>query len=243
MDMCNDAHSVVVRFGLACRNARPIFPSSIESEEGRRCGPVFTSGHVWLGLAGRRPEMKTVLSKMVAVCLAAMAAYGSQSPTPMGQQPDAQRPAIQQTTPDTTPQVETKFKLLMLSNGVTDSGYSFGGKTYETATHMKVYVAIVHTGSRDGAKKEYDDRLKEAVRIIEQGKIEDKPASKPATTEDRAVIVDVPRTTKDCKEMFSILATAGTVLRIYYSCSLEAVVALEKVAKRNEAVDDRFVVR
>jgi|HubBroStandDraft_2_1064218.scaffolds.fasta_scaffold10985_6 hypothetical protein len=38
-------------FGLACRNARPIFPSSIESEEGRRCGPVYTSEHVSLGLA------------------------------------------------------------------------------------------------------------------------------------------------------------------------------------------------
>ena len=186
--------------------------------------------------------MKTVLSTIIAICLAAAAAYGSQSPTPTGQEATAQRPANQQTSPDTTPQVETKFNLLMLSDGVSESGYSFGGKTYETATHIKVYVAIVHTGSREGAKKEYDDRRKEAVRIIEQGKVEDKPASKPATTEDRAVIV-VSSTTKDCKEMFSILATGGTVLRIYQSCSLEAVVALEKVAKRNESIDDRFVVR
>ena len=187
--------------------------------------------------------MKPVLSTIIAICLAATAAFRPQSPTPTGQEAAAQRPANQQTGPDTTPQAETKFKLVMLSDGVTESGYSFGGKTYETPTHIKVYVAIVHTGSRDGAKKEYDDWLKKAVRIIEQGKVEDKPASKPATTEDRAVIVVVPSTTKDCKEMSSILATAGTVLRIYYSCSLEAVVALEKAAKRNEAVDDRFVVR
>jgi hypothetical protein len=189
-----------------------------------------------------RPKVNTVLSKIIGICLAATAAYGSQSLAPMGQEAAAQRPANQQTSPDTTPQVETKFKLLMLSNGVTESGYSFGGKTYETATHMKLYLAIVHTGSREGAKKEYDEHLKEAVRIIEQRKVQDKPASKPATTEDRAVIV-LPSTGTECEEMFTILATAGTVLRIYHSCSLEAVVALEKVAKRNESLDDRFVVR
>lgn len=33
-------------FGLARRSARPIFPSSIESEKGRRCRPVFTAEHV-----------------------------------------------------------------------------------------------------------------------------------------------------------------------------------------------------
>jgi hypothetical protein len=43
--------------------------------------------------------------------------------------------------------------------------------------------------------------------------------------------------------MFAVVATAGTVLRIQQSCSLEAVIALEKLAKRNESVDDRFVVR
>ena len=105
-----------------------------------------------------------------------------------------------------------------------------------------VDVTMVHLGSREGAKKEYDDQLKGAVRIIEQGKVQDKPASKPATTEDRAVIV-VPSTAKDCKEMFTILATAGTVLRIHQSCSLEAVVEWEKGAKHNESVDDRFVFR
>jgi hypothetical protein len=148
----------------------------------------------------------------------------------------------QETTPETTPQVEMKFKLLKMSNGITKTGFTFSGLIYETANQIKVYVYMVHPGSGEGAKKEYDDQLKGAVRIIEQGKIQDKPASKPATTEDRAVIV-LPSTGKDCKEMFTVLATAGTVLRIYQSCSLEAVLALEKVGKRNESVDDRFVVR
>jgi hypothetical protein len=189
-----------------------------------------------------RPEMKTILSTIIAICLAATAAYGSQSPTPTGQEAAAQRPATQQTSPDTTPQVETKFKLLIMSNGITKNGFAFSGLTYETANQMKVYVYMVHLGSREGAKKEYDDRLNGALKLIEQGKIQDKPASKPATTEDRAVIV-LPSTAKDCKEMFTVLATAGTVLRIQQSCSLEAVVAWEKLAKHNEGVDDRFVVR
>jgi hypothetical protein len=197
--------------------------------------------------------MKTLLSKIVAICLAAMAAYGSQSPTPTGQQADAQRPATQQSSPETTPQVEMKFRLLSMPDGFTKDGFRFGGLTYEaeTANQIMVYVYMVHLGSREGAKKEYDDRLSGALKIIEQGKTQDKPASRPATTEDRAVIVVpttaavnvVPSTTKDCKELFTILATAGTVLRIHQSCSLEAVIAWEKGARHNETVNDRFVVR
>jgi hypothetical protein len=44
--MYKDAHSMVVWFGLAGRNDRPIFPSSIETEEGRRCRAVFSAQHV-----------------------------------------------------------------------------------------------------------------------------------------------------------------------------------------------------
>jgi hypothetical protein len=168
--------------------------------------------------------MKTALSKIVAICLAAIAAYGSQSPTPTGQQADARRSATQQSGPETTPQVETKFKLVKMSDGFTKNGFRFGGLTYETANKIMVYVYMVHLGSREGATKEYDDQLKGAVRVIEEGKVQDKPASKPATTEDRAVIV-VPSITKDCKELFTVLGTAGTVLRVHQSCSLEAVVA------------------
>jgi len=134
------------------------------------------------------------------------------------------------------------FKLLRMSNGITKDGFSYGGMTYETATHTKVYVTIVHLGSREGAKKEYDDRLKEALRIIDRGNVRDQPATKPASTENRAVVM-VPATSKDCKEMFTVLATAGTVLRIQQSCSLEAVAEWEKRAKSSERLDDRFVVR
>src|ERR1700691_1023813 len=115
--------------------------------------------------------MTTIPSRIVAICLAAMAAYSSQSPSPMAQRADAQRLTTQQSNPETTPQVEIKFRLVRMSDGFTKNGFRFGGLTYETANQIVVYVYIVHIGSREGAKKEYDDRLKEAVRIIEQGKV------------------------------------------------------------------------
>jgi hypothetical protein len=178
---------------------------------------------------------------MILVCLVASVVSRSQS-APQTEQ-DVKTPSVanQSSGPDTTPQ-EMKFKLLRMSNGMTKNGFANGGLTYETADHTMVHVRMVHADSREGAKAEYEGEVKGAVRIIERGQIQDKPATKPATTEDRAVVV-VPSTVKDCKEMFTVLATAGTVLRIQQSCSLEAVIEWEKQAKRNESVDDRFVVR
>ena len=129
-----------------------------------------------------------------------------------------------------------------MSNGWTNKGFAFSGMNYESAARIKVYVRIVHSSSRESAKKEYDDWLKEAVRIVDQGKVQDKPATKPVMTEDRAVIV-VPETAKDCDEMFTVVATAGTVLRIIQSCSVEAAVEFERQAKRGESLDDRLVSR
>ena len=145
---------------------------------------------------------------------------------------------------------EIKFTLLILSNGHTEKGFAVSGMNYESAAHVKVYLKIVHLGSRDDSKKEYDDWLKKAVKIIDQGTTHDKPATKPATTEDRAVILvpntgvfTVVATAKDCEEIFTVVATAGTVLRTIQSCSLDAAVEFERQAKRNESVDDRWVSR
>jgi hypothetical protein len=91
---------------------------------------------------------------MVAICLVAAAIHGSRPPTSTGQEADTQRPATQQSSPETTPQVEMKFRLVMMSNGVTKNGFGFSGLTYETANQVKVYVYLVHLGSREGAKKE-----------------------------------------------------------------------------------------
>jgi hypothetical protein len=119
------------------------------------------------------------------------------------------------------PQEPLKFKLLILSNGVTKSGASWDGRIYETPTQIKVYLYMVHLGSREAAKKEYEDQLKAAVRIISQGKTQDKP-----TTEARAVIT--VSDTRECKEMPTVLATADTMLHIVQSCSPEAALEFEK---------------
>ena len=128
-----------------------------------------------------------------------------------------------------------------MSDGVTKSGARWGGKTYETPTHTKVNLTIVHLNSRESAKEEYEQRLKEAVRIVNQGEVQDKPATKPATTEDRAEII-VP-STRECKEPTAIIATAGTVLRIIQSCSSQVAIEFEKQAKSNESKNDKDVVR
>jgi hypothetical protein len=51
-----------------------------------------------------------------------------------------------------------------------------------------------------------EDRVKKAVRKINQGKVQDKPATKPATTKDRTEIV-VPST----REAFSAMLD-GTLI-------------------------------
>ena len=171
------------------------------------------------------------------ICLLVSSAARSQQPAHTGQTNSS---PSQQSVPTPTPQV--KFKLLRMSNGWTDNGFAVSGMNYESTAHVKVSLKMVHPGSREGAKREYDDWLKEAAKIIEQGTIQDKPATKPATTEDRAVVL-VRETSKDCEEIFSVVATAGTVLRIIQSCSLEAAVEFERQAKRNESMDDRLVSR
>jgi hypothetical protein len=106
---------------------------------------------------------------------------------------------------------------------------------------MKVYLYIVHLDSPEAARKEYEDRLKGAVRIIKQEKVQDKTATKSAKTEDRAVIV--VSELKECSEATAIVATAGRALRIIKSCSAEAALEFEKQADRNEKENDQYVYR
>jgi hypothetical protein len=127
---------------------------------------------------------------------------------------------------------EIKFNVLGKSSGVTKSGASWEETLYETPTHTRVRLTIVHLDSREGAKKEYADWLKQkAVRIISEGKVQDKPATKSVTTEDRAV-VKFP-VASECDEGTGIFATAGTVLRIIQSCSANAAFEFEKQARRS----------
>ena len=142
----------------------------------------------------------------------------------------------------TTPSQELLFKLVIMSNGVTKSGASWSGKIYETPDQTKVYLYIVHLDTREAATKEYEDTLKRSAKIIKQEKVQDKPAAKPATTEDRAVVV-VTDSRKGCDEATAILATAGRGLRIIQSCSAQAALEFERQANRNESLNDRDIYR
>ena len=117
----------------------------------------------------------------------------------------------------------TKFNLLATTSGVTKSGASWEGTTYETSSGARVHVTIVHLHSRKGAKNEYADWLKlKGVRLISKGRFQDKPG----TTEDRAVVkFAVP---SECDEGTAIFATVGIVLRVIQSCSAKAAFEFEK---------------
>jgi hypothetical protein len=126
---------------------------------------------------------------------------------------------------------EMKFNVLGRSSGATKSGAPWEGTLYETPTHTRVHLTIVHLDSREGAKKEYSNWLQQkAVLIISEGRVQDKPNTKSATTEVRAV-VKFP-VASECDEGTAIFATAGTVLRIIQSCSANAAFEFEKQARR-----------
>ena len=146
----------------------------------------------------------------------------------------------QRTTQNATPSQELRFRLVIMSNGVTKSGASWGGKIYETPNQTRVYLYIVHLDSRVGARKEFEDTLKGAVKIINQEKVQD-TAAKPATTEDRAVIV--VSDAKECQEATTIVATAGRALRIIKSCSADAALEFERQANRHEKQNGQDVYR
>jgi hypothetical protein len=166
---------------------------------------------------------------------------GSQLPTVLAQE-NLSSSTKQEGPLAATSNDEIKFKLTLMSNGATKSGVGFSAIRYDTSEHFQLWLTIEHPGSREGAKSEYDTWVKRAERIIDQGKIEDKPATKPETIEDRAVIV-LPAAAKDGKGSFVIVATAGNSFRIIQSSSLEAVLQFEKHARHSESLDDRFVVR
>jgi hypothetical protein len=125
----------------------------------------------------------------------------------------------------------TRFHVLGTTSGVTKSGASWDGTNYGTTTGANVHLTIVHLDSLERTKNEYADWLKlKGVRIISKGRIQGKPATKPATTEDRAVVkFAVP---SECDEGTAIFATAGTALRIIQSCSAKAAFEFEKQARR-----------
>jgi hypothetical protein len=123
----------------------------------------------------------------------------------------------------------TKFNRFSTTSGVTNSGASWDGTFYRTASGAMVRLTIVHLDSPEGVKNEYVNWLKQkAVRIISKEKVQDKSGS----TEERAVAkLFVPG---ECDEGTAIFATAGKVLRIIQSCSVKAAVEFEKQVKHGD---------
>ena len=188
--------------------------------------------------------MRPIILSVLATCLATGVTYASNTPSQTGQEDETQPVPSQQSGPDAESHDETKFKLLLMSDGITGSGARWGGHTYETPTHTKVYLYFVYLHSPEDAKKEYDRWLNGALKTISQGTAEDGPATKSATAEERAVIVASSK--RDCNEVTVILATTGSTLRVIESCSAEAAAEFEKETKptkRSDSENDQLVVR
>jgi hypothetical protein len=178
--------------------------------------------------------MRPAQLRLTTVGLATLIACGSGSPA-------QENKTNQQANENASRQEEITFTLLYMSNGVTRTGAHWGGKTYETPSRVRVYLTIVHLDSRERAKKEYEDTLSDAVKIVSEEKVQNEPATKTGETETRAVII--LSVARECKEATAVVATAGRALRIIQSCSSDAALEFERQANRNEKENDQSVYR
>src|SRR5580704_13489221 len=119
------------------------------------------------------------------------------------------------------PKNDGNFKLVRMANGVAADGALFSENTYERLTGEKVWVIMIHYGSAERVKTQFEDKIAKATKIIEQQKV----AGEKGATEARALITF---TANNKKVVPMILVTAGTELREIQSYSLQDVLECEK---------------
>jgi hypothetical protein len=134
------------------------------------------------------------------------------------------------------------FDLVSMANGFNDRGASCSLHSYIVRPGgTNLYLTIIHLKTPENAKGEYDYQRKQAVKVIREGNVQDHPATKPASTENRAIVTVA--STKDCEAPTEIIATAGRVVRTIQSCSERAAIEFEAMAKKRESENDRLVFR
>jgi len=165
--------------------------------------------------------MRPAISWAVAISLAASTACAFQQPTETAHADKTQRSANQQGSPDATPSRRSKIQT---SQNVRRRDQKWGWVWREDLRNDDHPNKALSHHRAFGLSR----RRKEGIRRVVQdgnknnqsGEVQDKPATKPASTEDRAVVI-LPAT-KECREVTSILRSAGASLRIIESCSAEA---------------------
>jgi hypothetical protein len=167
--------------------------------------------------------MSPIVATFIGICLAASIACGSNQPSGARQDNQPHDPADQRTLGDVTPQQNTKFTVTMMFDGFTKSGARLGGTLFETPIHSTVSAETVYLHSHEDAEKEFDDWIKLALKVIEQGKVQNMP-------EERAVVT--VRDMRGCEVATQILFTSGRLLRVISSCSSDDALEFEKQASR-----------
>jgi hypothetical protein len=124
---------------------------------------------------------------------------------------------------------KTGFTLIRMANGVTKDGGSFSENIYQAHDGQKVYEYIIHTGSTDKVKKDFDARLKDATKVIEQVQ----PLEEKGQVVGQRAVITGPD--KQQKTTSMILITAGNNLRIIQSESLEDALEFETQAKEGHS--------
>ena len=120
-------------------------------------------------------------------------------------------------------QQESKFKLVIMSNGTTQTGAVFSQNTWVTDTGEKVYELMIHCGSAAGVKKEQEYWIGKSTKIIKREKLERKDE-----TEERVVVILPARL---CEEGTTIMETSGSILYHIQSCSAQAAFDFENESK------------
>ena len=135
---------------------------------------------------------------------------------------------IRQTGQDATgsagPKNDGNFKLVRMANGVAADGALFSENTYERLTGEKVWVIMIHYGSAERVKTQFEEKVAKATKVIEQQKV----AGEKGATEARAIITF---TANNKKVVSMIIVTAGTELREIQSYSLQDALEYEKQIK------------
>jgi hypothetical protein len=121
----------------------------------------------------------------------------------------------------------SRFKLLRMANGITPDHFGFSENTYEGPDLEKVYFRIVHYRSIDRAQGEFDQRMKNAVKVLDR--LESKGES--GGTDQMAVIVAGEG---NAKQRTTILIHVGPDFRTVESNSAQDVLEVAGEIKSDE---------
>jgi pyocin large subunit-like protein len=140
--------------------------------------------------------------------------------------------ASQSATTKSSEDFAAKFKLLRMANGVTSDRVAFSQNTYKGPDGEKVFFTIFHLHSAEKATNEFQDRLKEAKKVV------DHPAAQRdgSRVDEMAVITTLGPNAK--KESTMIINLAGEEFRTVQSDSTADVLTIAEEMKAQKRTTD-----